>query len=49
MICSFDGCVKVSKRKDLCESHYYKKFRQIAKEFNVDDYWLFVKKELKIG
>jgi hypothetical protein len=49
MSCSVEGCDKENKRKDLCESHYYKMFRKIAKEFNVDDYWLFIKKELKIG
>lgn len=49
MICSFNGCGKESKRKSLCESHYYKEFRRAVKEFDVDEYWLFVKKELKIG
>jgi hypothetical protein len=49
MGCSAEGCEKENKRKGFCEAHYYKEFRKAVKEFDVDEYWLFVKKELKIG
>lgn len=50
--CSEPLCLKLTKRKNLCEAHYFKLYRkaekQAAKEFDVEDYWNWIKKELKI-
>jgi hypothetical protein len=48
-MCATEGCDKEVKRKGFCEPHYYKAFRKANKEFDTNDFWLFVKKELKIG
>ncbi len=52
MKCAEPICMKPAKQKGLCASHYYKAYRKQQKEFeesiDVNDFWLFVKKELKI-
>jgi hypothetical protein len=47
-ICEKDGCDKLTKRKALCESHYFQAYRISEKEFDVNDFWLFIKKELNL-
>jgi len=51
--CSEPTCMKQIKQRGLCASHYYKVYRKEQKQFeeqlDVNDFWLFVKKELKIG
>jgi len=47
-ICEKDGCDKLTKRKSLCESHYFQMYRKSEKEFDVNGFWLFIKKELNL-
>jgi len=48
-ICEKNGCDKVAKRKNFCEPHYYQMYRKSEKEFDSNDFWLFIKKELNLG
>lgn len=57
-LCSVEGCSKPFYAKEICKQHYMyiNKSRFFSnnpkvekKAFDVEDYWLFVKKELNIG
>jgi hypothetical protein len=49
-LCSNPDCKKPSRSRGMCTSHYEKQLRmQSQEEINYDDFWEFVKKQLKIG
>jgi len=55
-VCVIDDCYKDFYAKNMCKQHYmklgffYKNSPQSKPEkFDVDDFWEFVKKELKLG
>jgi hypothetical protein len=48
--CSIEACAKPSRSRGMCLSHYEKALRAEAKEeIDYDDFWEFVKKQLRIG
>lgn len=55
--CSKENCERFSRKRGMCSYHYHQLYtttlrdeiaRQKAAEFNIDDYWLWVKKEVGI-
>jgi len=47
--CSNKLCMKRTYSKGLCITHYHQFYRKTKVEFDTNDYWEFVKKEMKIG
>lgn len=50
--CSVEDCQKLSRSRGLCMTHYERQLRVEAQEeenIDYDDFWEFVKKELRIG
>lgn len=49
-VCIEDGCEKPYKARGMCESHYQRWLDDGEREdLDFDDFWEFVKIELKIG
>jgi hypothetical protein len=49
-VCVEDGCDRPYKARNMCEPHYDRWIRDGEREdLDFDDYWEFVKRELKIG
>jgi hypothetical protein len=49
-VCVEDGCDRPYKARDMCEPHYDRWLRDGEDEnIDFDDFWEFVKIELKIG
>jgi len=46
-------CIKEAAQSQLCKAHYAKMYRKrkkdLAENIDYNDFWEFVKKELKIG
>lgn len=48
--CSVEDCKKPSRSRGMCMGHYEKQLRiEAEEEIDYDDFWEFVKKELRIG
>lgn len=47
-MCAYQGCSEKENRKGMCERHYYVTYRKNVKNFDVNDFWNFVKKELRL-
>lgn len=45
--CAYDGCSKQEQQAGVCLIHYWEEYRAEAK-FSGEDFWEFVKKELRI-
>lgn len=47
-MCNHEGCEKSIIRKGFCNKHYYAYYRKNSREFDVNDFWEFVKAELRL-
>jgi hypothetical protein len=49
--CSKDDCAKPARSRGMCEAHYSAFLEATSDKYGIDydDYWEFVKKQLKIG
>ena len=48
-MCSETNCPNPIKQGGLCNAHYHKWYRGYKNTFDTNDFWEFVKKELKLG
>jgi hypothetical protein len=47
-MCKHEDCSKAESKKGFCEAHYYQWYRLQSKEIDTDDFWEFVKKQLRL-
>lgn len=45
--CAYEDCFRLAHTSGVCQDHYLEEYR-IEATYDVDDFWEFVKKELRI-
>lgn len=46
--CAYDGCNRQEQQAGVCMNHYWEEYNIDAK-YDINDFWEFVKKELRIN
>lgn len=48
-MCTKEGCKAEALQKGMCTAHYHQDYRKRIKAFDSNEFWEFVKKELRIN